>query len=213
MAKADYGQDLEARLRALHERLRSGRYRHQPVRRVHIPKEGRKGQTRPIGISCFEDKLVQDALREVIEAVYEPVFRECSYGFRPGRSPHDAIRRLNELLYRGEVSWVLEADVASFFDTLDRAQLQEMLRERIPDGALRRLVGKCLHVGLLDGEQYSTPVQGTAQGSVLSPLLGNIYLHHALDTWFEDQIRPRLQGRGPLRLLPKWAHFIPPMRA
>ena len=141
VSKADYEQDLEVRLRALHERLRSGR--HQPIRRVHLPKEGRKGQTRPIGISCFEDKLVQDALREVIEAVYEPVFRDCSYGFRPGRSPHDAIRRLNELLYRGEVSWVLEADVASFFDTLDRAQLQEMLGARIPDGSLRRLVGKC----------------------------------------------------------------------
>ena len=198
VSKADYEQDLEVRLRALHERLRSGRYRHQPIRRVHLPKEGRKGPTRPIGISCFEDKLVQDALREVIEAVYEPVFRDCSYGFRPGRSPHDAIRRLNELLYRGEVSWVLEADVASFFDTLDRAQLQEMLCARIPDGSLRRLVGKCLHVGLLEGEQYRTPAQGTAQGSVLSPLLGNIYLHHALDTWFEDQIRPRLQGHGYL---------------
>ena len=198
VSKADYGQDLEARLRALHERLRSGRYRHPPIRRVHLPKEGGKGQTRPIGISCFEDKLVQEALREVIEAVYEPVFRDCSYGFRPGRSPHDAIRRLNELLYRGEVSWVLEADVASFFDTLDRAQVQEMLRQRVPDGSLRRLVGKGLHVGLLDGEQYSTPAQGAAQGSVLSPLLGNIYLHHALDTWFEDQIRPRLQGHGYL---------------
>ena len=198
VTKADYEQELETHLQDLHERLRTRRYRHQPIRRVHIPKEGRLGQTRPIGISCFEDKLVQGALREVLEAVYEPLFRDCSYGFRSGRSAHDAVRKLQGLIYRGEVNWILESDVQSFFDDVDRPTLRKMLQERIADGSIHRLVGKCLHVGVLDGTQYVTPDQGTTQGSGLSPMLGNIYLHYVLDTWFEDQIRPRLKGRAHL---------------
>lgn len=198
ITKAQYGQDLETHLEDLHQRLRTGRYRHQPIRRIFIPKEGQPGKKRPIGISCFEDKLVQDALREVLEAVYEPDFRECSYGFRPGRSAHDALRTLNQALFQGEVNWVLEADIASFFDSVDRSQLSEMLRQRIPDGSLQRLVGKCLHVGILEGETYTVPERGTTQGSVLSPLLGNIYLHSVLDVWFEDEIRPRRQGKACL---------------
>jgi len=196
--KAQYGQDLEANLQDLHERLRTGRYRHQPIRRIFIPKEGQPGKQRPIGISCFEDKLVQDALREVLKAVYEQDFRECSYGFRPGRSAHDALRTLNQALFEGEVNWIIEADIASFFDRLDRSQLSEMLRQRIPDGSIRRLVGKCLHVGILEGEEYTTPERGTTQGSVLSPLLGNVYLHYVLDVWFEDEIQPRLHGKACL---------------
>lgn len=198
MTKEQYGQDLEANLLDLHERLRTGRYRHQSIRRIHIPKEGQPGKTRPIGISCFEDKLVQEALREVLEAVYEQDFRECSYGFRPGRGAHTAIRTLNQALFRGEMNWVLEADIASFFDSLDRSQLLEILRQRIPDGSMQRLVGKCLHVGILEGEERSLPERGTTQGSVVSPVLGNIYLHYVLDVWFEDEIRPRLQGKARL---------------
>lgn len=177
ITKEQYGQELEANLQDLHERLRTGRYRHQPICRVFIPKEGQPGKTRPIGISCFEDKLVQDALREVLEAVYEQDFRECSYGFRPGRGAHRAIRTLHQALFQGEVNWVLEADIASFFDQVDRSQLLEMIQKRIPDGSIQRLVGKCLHVGILEGEERSMPERGTAQGSVLSPLLGNVYLH------------------------------------
>jgi hypothetical protein len=111
--KAQYGQDLEVRLQDLYERLKSRRYRHQPIRRVHIPKG--QGKTRPIGISTFEDKLVQDALREVLEAIFEQDFLDCSYGFRPRRSAHDAVRTLNRIVRRGEVSWILEADIVSFF--------------------------------------------------------------------------------------------------
>jgi group II intron reverse transcriptase/maturase len=160
---------------------------------VHIPKE--KGKTRPIGVSTIEDKIVQDALREVLEAVYEQDFRKCSYGFRPKRSAHDAIRALNREVYRGKVNWILEADIVSFFDSLDRTRLMEMLRKRVADGSLLRLTGKCLHVGVLDGEDYTEPDQGTAQGSALSPLLGNIYLHYVLDEWFEGEVKPRLRGK------------------
>ncbi len=196
VTKAQYGQDLDDKLRDLLQRLRSKRWRHQPIRRVHIPKDGKGNKTRPIGISAFEDKLVQDALREVIEAVYEQDFRDCSYGFRPGRRAHDALRVLNRTVMHGESKWILEADIASFFDNVDRPALLEMLQRRIPDGSIKLLVGKCLQVGVLDDEELSSPDQGTAQGSCLSPLLGNIYLHYVLDVWFEDEIKPRLRGRA-----------------
>jgi RNA-directed DNA polymerase len=196
VTKEIYGQDLTAQLRDLHERLRTKRYRHQPIRRTYIPKGD--GRTRPLGISAFEDKIVQDALREVLEAVYEQDFQDCSYGFRPGRSAHDAIRAVHRAEEQGVLNWVLEADIVSFFDSLDRARLREMLRKRVADGSLLRLIGKCLHVGVLDGEVYTTPDTGTAQGSVLSPLLGNIYLHYVLDQWFKREVQPRLRGRACL---------------
>lgn len=194
--KEEYGQELGDKLRDLHERLKSKRYRHQPIRRVHIPKD--RGKTRPIGVSAVEDKVVQDAVREVLEAIYEQDFLECSFGFRPGRSAHDALRALNHVAYQGEANWIIEADVVSFFDSLDRTKLKEMLQVRIADGSLLRLVGKCLHVGVLDGEAYSEPELGTAQGSVLSPLLGNVYLHYVLDLWFDREVKPRLRGKACL---------------
>lgn len=191
-----YGERLSANLRALRERMKAGRYRHQPIRRVHIPKAG--GRTRPIGISTTEDKVVQGAVREVLEAIYEQDFLDCSYGFRPGRSAHDAIRCLHRVVAQGSASYILEADIVSFFDSIDRKMLMEMLRGRIADESLMRLVGKCLHVGILDGEQYEESDRGTTQGSVLSPLLGNVYLHHVVDVWFEREVKPRLRGRGAL---------------
>ena len=196
ITKEQYAQDLESNLRDLHERLVTKRYRHQPLRRVHIPKE--KGKSRPIGISALEDKIVQSALAEVLGAVFEQDFLDCSYGFRPGRSAHDALRVLNRVAYRGEVNWILEADVQSFFDNLDRIQLLEMLQKRVPDGSIARLVRKCLHAGVLDGGELSRPDQGTPQGSVLSPLLANLYLHHVLDRWFEVDVKPRLRGQATL---------------
>lgn len=196
VTKEQYGQELDGNVTRLHQRLRTQQYRHQPILRVHIPKD--RDRTRPIGISCIEDKLVQGALKEVLEAVYEPVFRGSSYGFRPGRSAHDALRTLDGALMRGEVKWVLESDIRNFFDSLDRKKLMEMLRERIADTSLLRLVGKCLRAGILDGEEYSEPDEGTVQGSSLSPLLGNVYLHYVLDLWFEREVAPRLRGKACL---------------
>ena len=196
VTKEQYGQDLERNLRDLHARMKAKRYRHQPIRRVHIPKEG--GKTRPIGISAFEDKLVQDAVREVLEAIYEQDFLDCSYGFRPGRSAHHAVRTLDRIVHQGKVNWILESDIVSFFDSLDRNLLAKMLEVRVADGSLLRLIGKCLHVGVLDGAELSTPETGTAQGSVLSPLLGNVYLHYALDHWFQGRVKPRLRGQATL---------------
>jgi len=194
--KEQYGEALEHNVAELHQRLKTKRYRHQPIRRVHIPKD--KGKTRPIGISTIEDKIVQGALSELLEYVYEPAFKDCSYGFRRGRSAHNALGALDRALFRGEVSWVLEADIQSFFDSIDRKMLMEMLRERIADKSLLRLIGKCLHVGILDGAEYSEPDEGTVQGSSLSPLLGNVYLHHVLDLWVEREVRPRLRGKAIL---------------
>ena len=196
MTKDDYGQNLQVNLADLHERLRSKRYRHQPIKRVHISKGD--GRTRPLGISAFEDKIVQDALRELMEAVYEQDFLDCSHGFRPGRRAHDAIRAFHRAADAGAANWIVEADIASFFDQIPRKQLQELIAHRIPDGSIRRLVGTCLHVGVLDGVELTTPEAGTAQGSVLSPLLANVYLHYALDSWFERDVKPRMHGRATL---------------
>jgi group II intron reverse transcriptase/maturase len=196
VSKEEYGLDLEAKLADLHGRLKGMKYRHQPIRRVHIPKS--KGRTRPIGVSATEDKIVQGALRELLEAVYEQDFLDCSFGFRPGRSGHDAINVLNKSIRNGEANWILEADIASFFDSLVRPKLREMLEERIDDKSLLRLVGKCLHVGVLDGAEFHTPDEGAVQGSILSPLLGNIYLHHVVDLWYEREVKPRMHGRSCL---------------
>lgn len=196
VTKEQYGQALEVNLQDLHARLKAKRYRHQSIRRVHIPKA--QGKTRPIGISAFEDKVVQEAVREVLEAIYEQDFLGCSYGFRPGRSAHDAVRTLEQIVHRGEVRWIFEADIVSFFDSLDRTELKKMLEVRVADGSLLRLIGKCLHVGVLDGEAVVEPELGTVQGSVLSPLLGNIYLHYVLDRWFATEVKPRLRGKTTL---------------
>jgi retron-type reverse transcriptase len=130
--------------------------------------------------------------------MYEQDVLPCSYGFRPNRSAHDAVRALDRAVHRGEGSWILEADIQSFFDSVDRPTLGEMLRVRVADGARRRLIGKGLHVGVLDGAEYSEPDVGTAQGSVLSPLLGNVYLHYGLDLWFEQVVKGRLRGKAML---------------
>jgi RNA-directed DNA polymerase len=194
--KEAYGRHLESNLQDLHTRLKAKRYRHQPIRRVHIPKA--QGKTRPIGMSACEDTLVQDAVRGVLEAMYAQDFLDCSHGFRPGRKAHDAVRTLKRIVERGEVRWIYEADIVSFFDSVDRTALKKMRGSRVADGSLMRLIGKCVHVGVLDGETLVEPERGTAQGAVRSALLGNVSLHDVLDLWFETEVKPRLQGKATL---------------
>jgi RNA-directed DNA polymerase len=155
VTKEAYGQNLEANLQDLHARLKTQRYRHPPIRRVHIPKA--QGKTRPIGISAFEDTVVQDALRQVLEAMYEQDFLDCSHGFRPARKAHDAVRTLKRLVERGEARGIYEADIVSFFDRVDRTALKELHGMRVADGSLRRRSGKCVHVGVLDGDAVWEP--------------------------------------------------------
>ncbi len=196
VTKQGYGEQLESNLQDLHRRLKTKRYRHQSVRRTYIEKEG--GKQRPIGISCLEDKIVQDALRELLEAIYEQDFLPCSYGFRPGRNPQDALRALNQALRSGRANWLIEADIVSYFDRIERPKLKELLEKRIADKSLMRLIGKCLHVGILEAGVETSPETGTVQGSTLSPLLANVYLHSVLDVWFDQEVRPRLKGRAVL---------------
>ena len=190
----EYAIDLEARLQDLLHRAKSGTYQAPPVRRVEIPKAGKPNETRPIGIPTFEDKILQRAVAMVLESVYEQDFSNCSWGFRPGRSAHGAIGDLREHARRMGRSWVLELDFRRFFDSLDRARLGEILRQRVRDGVLLRLIGKWLKAGVLEEGRLLHPQTGTPQGGVISPLLANIYLHEVLDTWFERQVRPRLSG-------------------
>jgi RNA-directed DNA polymerase len=191
----DYTANLRANLQSLLDRAKSGTYRAPPVRRVHIPK-GTGGDTRPIGIPTFEDKVLQRAVVMVLEAVYEQDFLDCSYGFRPGRSAHQALDAVWQQTMRIGGGWIVEVDIRKFFDTLDHAHLRALLRQRIRDGVLLRLIGKWLNAGVLEDGAVTHPEAGTPQGGVVSPLLANLYLHYVLDVWFERDVKPRLKGRA-----------------
>jgi group II intron reverse transcriptase/maturase len=193
----EYAADLEGNLRRLLARMRDGSYRAPPVRRVHIPKPG-STQTRPIGIPTFEDKVLQRAVAMVLEAVYEQEFLDCSYGFRPGRSAHQALESLWTALMKMRGGWVLEVDIQNFFEDLDHGQLGLILDRRMRDFGLRRLIGKWLNAGVMEGGALARRATGTPQGGVISPLLANLYLHDVLDVWFEGEVKPRLRGTAHL---------------
>lgn len=192
-----YRQNLDENLRDLLERLKQGRYKAPPVRRTEIPK-GTDGETRPIGIPTFEDKIVQRAVVMLLEPIYEHDFHDFSYGYRPKRSAHKALEDVWQTTMAVGGGWVLEVDLRKFFDTLDHKQLQELVSQRVRDGALRRLIGKWLKAGVMSEGNVYHPEDGTPQGGVISPLLANIYLHYVLDEWFVKDVRPRLRGRGRL---------------
>ena len=180
---AEYGQDLEGNLRDLHARVQAGRYRVKPSRRVYIPKAD--GRLRPLGIASLEDKIVQRAVVEVLNAVYEEDFRGFSYGFRPGRSPHDALDALAVGITSKRVNWVLDADIRDFFSQLDHCWLRKFLEHRIADERVLRLIDKWLTAGVIEDGTWSKTDQGSPQGASGSPLLANVYLHYVFDLWAE----------------------------
>jgi RNA-directed DNA polymerase len=192
----DYEADLIANLRSLLDRAKSGSYRAPPVRRVHISKGPGSQETRPIGIPTLEDKVLQRAIVMLLQPLYEQDFKPYSYGFRPGRSAHQALEDLRQGVMGNEVKWILEVDIQKFFDTLNHAHLRELLRQRVRDGVVLRLIGKWLNAGVMEGGAVTYPSTGSPQGGVVSPLLANVYLHYVLDVWWEEVVQPRLVGRA-----------------
>jgi RNA-directed DNA polymerase len=197
---ASYGQDLGANLRGLHARVQSGAYRAKPSRRVYIPKAD--GRLRPLGIASLEDKIVQRAVVEVLNAVYEEDFLGFSYGFRPGRKPHDALDALAAGIYKKKVNWIIDADIRDFFSKLDQAWLMKFLEHRIADRRVLRLIRKWLAAGVIEDGSWSETPEGTPQGGSASPLLANVYLHYVLDRWARQW--RRRHARGDM-IIVRWA--------
>jgi group II intron reverse transcriptase/maturase len=193
--KAEYGDHLESNLKELIARMKRMGYRPGPVRQVLIPKGDKAGAMRPLGISNFEDKLVQGVMRQVLESIYEPLFLSGSYGFRPRRSCHDAIRDLQHYLYRNPVRTVIDVDLAKFFDTIDHALLLEMLREKINDPKFLRYLQRMFKSGVLAAGELTVGDEGVPQGSLCSPVLANIFAHYVIDVWLEDVVKAHCAGK------------------
>lgn len=191
---AEYAKDLEVNLQSLLRRFHEGTYHAPPVRRHYIPKGA--GESRPIGIPTFEDKILQRAVMMVLSAVYEQKFLDCSYAFRPGRSQHQAVKALRRKLMMWQGRYVVELDIRSFFDTLDRRVLRSFLDQRVRDGVVRRAIDKWLKAGVLEKGRLFYPSSGSPQGGVISPILSNIYLHEVLDVWFEQMVKPVLKQKA-----------------
>ena len=191
----DYQRDQQTRLPDLLDRLKSGSYYAPPVKRVHIPK-GKGDETRPIGLPTTEDKILQRAVVMLLEPIYEGEFYDFSFGFRPKRNAQQTLRYISNCIYEQNTQWILDLDIRKFFDTLDHGHLRKMLRKRVNDGVITRVIDKWLKAGVLEEGQLSYNEEGTPQGGVISPLLANIYLHEVLDHWFVTEVQPRLKGRS-----------------
>lgn len=189
----EYEANLEANLSDLLERAKSGRYQAPPVKRAYVPKG--QNEQRPIGIPTLEDKVLQRAVCMLVEPIWEQDFHANSYGFRPGRSQHQALEVIREGIMEMKGGWILDVDIRKYFDTIDHSQVQAMLRQRVNDGVITRLVGKWLNAGVQEQGQLSYPKSGSPQGGVVSPLLSNIYLHYVMDMWFETMVKPCMKGK------------------
>jgi RNA-directed DNA polymerase len=194
VTKEEYGMNLEANLQDLITRMKRNAYRPQPVKRKYIPKINSK-EKRPLGIPSYEDKLVQAALANILNAIYEADFLNCSYGFRPGRDCHEALKELNYIIERKEINYIVDVDIRGFFDHVNHEWLKKFVAHRIADSQIQRLIVRILKAGVIieAGIKYETP-EGTPQGGVVSPILANIYLHYVLDLWFEKRIKRDCQG-------------------
>jgi group II intron reverse transcriptase/maturase len=191
-----YADNLEERVSELHERLRQGRYKAPPVRRVEIPKAD--GKVRKLGVPTVEDRLLQAAAARILNAVYEPIFLNCSYGYRPRRGAHDALRQLRSHLIGGKVMQIFEADIRAYFDRVNHEWLRRMLRQRIADPVLLRLIDKWLRAGVMENGLKRVSESGVPQGGPISCILSNVYLHYVLDLWFEKRVKRACLGEAQL---------------
>jgi group II intron reverse transcriptase/maturase len=194
--KEKYAKNLLENVEDLVSRLKRDSYNPKPSRKVRIPKPGQHGKTRPLGISCYEDKLVESVVAKLLSAVYEPKFMEFSYGFRPNKSCHQAIGKLREIIMTKKVSYIVEADIKSFFDTLDHNWLIKFLEHDIADKKLIRLIKKFLKAGVMEKGQFIDRIEGSPQGNIMSPVLANVYLHYVLDLWFERVVKKICAGEA-----------------
>lgn len=191
---ADYADGRQERLAALLTKAKDGSYRAPPVKRKYIPKDG--GEKRGIGIPTLEDKILQRAVVMLLEPIYEGEFYDFSFGFRPRKSPHQALQYIYKQCYEQQVAYVLDVDLRKYFDTMDHGLLREILSHRVGDGVITRLINKWLKAGVWEGGNVHYPETGSPQGGVISPLLSNIYLHTVLDDWYVNDIQPRLEGKS-----------------
>jgi RNA-directed DNA polymerase len=198
ITKADYEKDLDENINTLLEKMKRMAYIPLPVKEVLIPKDGQPGKFRPLGISILEDKIVQGAFRQILEAIYEPTFLECSHGFRPKRGCHTAIKSLRKYLQETPVEIVIDIDLKNFFGTIDHKTLEEILREKIKDDKFIRYIIRMFKAGVLSEDELKIEDQGVPQGSICSPILANIHAHKAIDEWIEKIIQPHCKGKVKL---------------
>lgn len=195
ISKEEYGKNLDANIRDLHQRLKSMSYRPSPVRQIWIEKDGQPNKLRPLGIGNFEGKIVEKGIQQILEAIYEPLFYDCSFGFRPGLGCHDAVRALHGYLYKHPVDKVIDLDLSNFFGTIDHEILMEILSKKIQDQRFLRYIKRLLKAGILDNNKFIVSDEGVPQGSVCSPVLANIFAHIALDDWFERTVKAHCKGK------------------
>lgn len=192
----EYAKELEGNLKRLLGRMKSGEYRAPAIRRAYIQKSD--GSQRPLGITTFEDKIAQRAIVMLIEPIYEQVFQEFSFGFRPRKSAHQALNHLRNHIMEDGGRWIIDVDISKYFDTINKTQLREFLDGKVTDGVVRKLIDKWLKAGISENGEIHYQTHGTAQGGVGSPLLANIYLHYVLDEWYVNVVRPRMKGRSSM---------------